>query len=329
MAFDREPRIEVEPSSSFRFFSNPVVGLVGTIASVLGVALAIYFYLQTKEEPNLTYYSNPAKAVLVRSGQASRLAASFDGTIIKSDITAVQIAIWNEGRASITASKVLKPIVLRTVDGSPILEASIRKVSRDVTRLSIGSSAFKVGRATLNWNILEQGDGGVIQVIYAGSPTVDVLIDGVVEGQRHITRLQPIDKSISSEKQYGEERNSLLAVAVVSLGLGIGALSLFIAKRRKRDRYRKAREAAVARKRSLKDKHFESLTREEREEIADWMPSFHGEDDLWIEKALGKFVDYAFPVVDVLFRAFPFLLIIFGVIVLFLFLRSPQPPFGF
>jgi len=70
-------------SSRASFFSNPIVGIIGWIATVLGLLLTIYFYIEGKESPQLTFYVNPIKAVVVRANQASRLSASFDNKIIR------------------------------------------------------------------------------------------------------------------------------------------------------------------------------------------------------------------------------------------------------
>jgi hypothetical protein len=107
------------------FFSNPLVGILGTIASIVGVLLAIYFYSRGKQDRKLTYHINPAKAVVVRAGQASRLTVTFNEKIIKSDVTAAQIALWNQGNQSIKLNDVLKPIVIYTENKTPVLEARV------------------------------------------------------------------------------------------------------------------------------------------------------------------------------------------------------------
>ena len=43
------------------FFANPLVGVLGTIASIIGLFLACYFYFQSKEEPDLVYYVIPLR----------------------------------------------------------------------------------------------------------------------------------------------------------------------------------------------------------------------------------------------------------------------------
>ncbi len=56
-----------------RFFSQPVVGIAGSIASIIGIGLSVYFFLASRETSELTYFVHPAKAAVVRTGQTSRL----------------------------------------------------------------------------------------------------------------------------------------------------------------------------------------------------------------------------------------------------------------
>ncbi len=204
-------------------------GIFGSLASVVSVPLAIYFYTETKQVPLLTYYVHPSRAVVVRAGQASKLTIDYAGNEIKSDITAVQIAIWNQGKSPIKKGNILKPITLGTENGIPILEASVRKVSRDVTNLALDNQDTNKGHATLSWDILERNDGGIIQLIYAGGPETKITVDGVVEGQEGIVQLQSSVALQSTEEQLRSERrgNKVLGPALMIFG-GIIAVPIGI-----------------------------------------------------------------------------------------------------
>ena len=181
------PNSSPTPKSFWQaLLTNPWFGIIGWFATVLSLFLTIYFYYEGKEAPRLTYYVNPAKAVVVQTGQASRLTTSFDNKEIKTDITAAQIAIWNRGNKPIRREQLLKPVVIYTDNNTPILEATIRKASRDVIQLAIDTGELEKGHVTVSWNILEYNDGGIIQLIYAGNPSVKIHADGVVEGQSQI-----------------------------------------------------------------------------------------------------------------------------------------------
>ena len=52
----QDENVTPRKSVILRFFSNPIVEIAGSIASILGIFLAIYFFVESKEYPELTYY---------------------------------------------------------------------------------------------------------------------------------------------------------------------------------------------------------------------------------------------------------------------------------
>jgi len=160
------------------FLSNPWIGGIGTVVGIV----SLFLYFSGKQSRHLEFNLNPAKAIVVKAGQASKLAVSYGGSPINSDITAAQIALWNQGNLSIKPDNILQPIAI-VVDGAQILEATIRKNSRSVTALKLDSSEVQKGRLGVSWQILEHGDGALIQVIYTGTPEANVRVEGVIEGQ--------------------------------------------------------------------------------------------------------------------------------------------------
>jgi hypothetical protein len=193
-----------QPSESVgvlrRFFSNPIVGVVGAVASIIGAVLTVYYYKQAHQYRELTYTVNPTKAVVVKAGQSSQLSVTYKGQKIKSDVTAVQMVFWNAGNQSIRGGEprgggnVLKPLVITT--GAPILEAQLRKASRDVTGITLGQSTIASGELMITWDILEQDDGGVVQIILAGDTETNITANAIIEGQKEIisAALQKVGK---------------------------------------------------------------------------------------------------------------------------------------
>lgn len=199
-------------SSLWGFFGQPWVGIAGLFVGIISITRSVYIYLVSRETPKLTYLVNPAKATVVRTGQTSRLAVEFDGKSVKSDVTAAQIAFWNAGKKPIRSDAVLRPFVIKTGAGQPIMEAKLRKPSRDVVHIALDTSHIDIGELGISWNILEQNDGGVLQIIYAGDEKVDIGADAVVEGQPKIGSLDPKEKSGS-----GAVELVLLAVLVTAI----------------------------------------------------------------------------------------------------------------
>jgi hypothetical protein len=216
-----------------RFFSNPTVGVLGSLASIIGVLLAIYFYLEGKEYRDLAYFEYPAKATVVKAKEASSITVLHNNQKIDTDISATQILIWNNGTQNIKTDDFLEPIVLSTRSGSQILEASVRKTSRDVIGLTLDRSKIESGKLGVSWRILEHNDGGVIQIIYASGPEETIDISGTVEGQRIIHKVQSGAQILSPTEQLQKAESEQTESAYKNILWGIIFLYLSYSNRKK------------------------------------------------------------------------------------------------
>lgn len=189
-----------------QFFGRPVVGIAGSIASVVGLGLSVYFFLAARETSKLTYFVHPAKAAVVRTGQTSRLVVQFDGQNLTGDVTAAQVAFWNAGTKAIRGSAILSPLLIRTSNRSRILEVRLQKTSRDVVGLKLDASRLASGEVAIRWNILEHNDGGVLQVVYAGNEAVKIQAHAVLEGQPEIVHLDYASALSSPGEEYARRQ---------------------------------------------------------------------------------------------------------------------------
>src|ERR1017187_10449894 len=165
---------------------HPVAGLIGTLASIVGVVLAVVFYLAAIKTRELSLYINPSKTTIVKSGQTSDLHVLYKGTDVPTDVTALQVELWNAGKESIRPEQVLVPIILETTPRVPILEARIRHISRPLTQVVLDHSHIVDGKVTVSWNILEYNDGAVIQFILAGPADTSIKASGAMVGQPRV-----------------------------------------------------------------------------------------------------------------------------------------------
>ena len=206
------------PFSLLRTFADhPWIGFVSALFTVLGVIASFYFYFAGQRTRNLVYYVSPARTSVLKVGQASRLHVFHDGQEIRSNVSAAQIMIWNAGRESIRPEHILRRVEIATHPPVPILEATIRRRSREICEFGVQTSDVGDGRIPVTWRILEQNDGAVIQLIYAGPLDTQIEVQGVVEGQRRPTRLEPVQDISESQGKTPGPRTSYLAMAIMSL----------------------------------------------------------------------------------------------------------------
>jgi hypothetical protein len=163
------------------------LSIVGTIGTLIGLLLTVYFYQASQIKPLLTFSVHPLKTELQRPDFDKELGFIYKGKPVDSEsITSVQVCIWNAGTRSIRDSDVLDPFRLVMPDGAAILSVRVKKTARPLCGFeSLGNQEdYKSGTCHLKWRILEPGDGAVLQIIYAGSARQDPKLAGAVEGQR-------------------------------------------------------------------------------------------------------------------------------------------------
>ena len=169
-----------------KWLSNPYVGLVALLVSVVGLGFGVYAYYASEQFRQLKYAVSPERSVLIDSAKASDFEIKFRGTPVTTDVTSVSITLWNAGNQSIRNVNILEPITITIGDGVHILEAKIIRSSRDIAGISLDNSKNMNGVVLPNWKILEHEDGAVIQIIYSGSSEEIVAVDGAIEGKREI-----------------------------------------------------------------------------------------------------------------------------------------------
>lgn len=215
-----------------------MVGILGSIASIIGVVLGVYFYVHGLHKRQLTYYVHPVKSIVAAANQASRLSIRLDNEPITGSVTSAQIAFWNAGKVPIRPEHVLSPLVLYTDSGAPIIEARIRKKCREVVNIDLDTKNINKGQLGLTWNILEQNDGGIIEIIFAGPVDTEIQATSVIEGQKTISAMEFSGDIRSPAEQYLYLIKQNRQQAYTFLGMGAFMLLLFswldIRRRRRR-----------------------------------------------------------------------------------------------
>ncbi len=203
-------------------YLGPVVGLIG-------ISLALYFHAQSTQERIPTYYISPQRSVIVdgSSGIPSDLQVLYRGQAVPArTIVVMSVYVWNAGKLPIRTSDILEPVQLEVSDSSEILEATVVRVSRAVTRFRLDPvSATQKNVVGLKFDILEQDDGAAIQLIYAGSPTASVALRGTIVGVA-----TPRFISAISAERYLKKRRSIdnrLSLKLLPVASGLIMLSAF------------------------------------------------------------------------------------------------------
>jgi len=183
-------------------FSNPWFGAVAALTSIVAVPLAIFLYIAGQEKPDLRFYVNPVRSVVVQAGTSSDLTIQYQGQPVTSTVSTATIEFWNAGKKPITAADILEPLQLTTEAGHRILEVKVVKTSRDVIGLRLDTSQLATGKVGLLFRILERADAVIVQLIYEGNPSVPISLRGVVIGQAAPLQVDYGGKLQSIQEQY-------------------------------------------------------------------------------------------------------------------------------
>ena len=185
-----------------RFFSNPAVGIIGSLASIVGLILAVIFYVNGLARRDVVYAVYPQLTYVARAERPSDLRVEFRGVpITAADVLAVQVGIWNQGSLSVRPENLLEPLQLTLTPPAPVLEVSVVKLGRPVSAIAASNDpeAFKQGRVPIHVRILERGDGANIQIIFAGRRGTKIQLGGIIEGQGEPRNFSPASESDSKE----------------------------------------------------------------------------------------------------------------------------------
>jgi len=164
------------------FATHPLVGLFGSVASIIGIPLALYFFVASQPSRELVIFSDPATTI-VDAREAGSVDILYHGEKITTDVYARHLYLWNAGNDSIRRENILEPITL-SIPHATILETRVRKLSRPLTAIRVDSSGGDA--VTVSWNILERYDGAYIDIIYAAQKVSKFVAHGSIEHQRNL-----------------------------------------------------------------------------------------------------------------------------------------------
>ncbi|PUB76576.1 MAG: hypothetical protein DBO99_14080 [gamma proteobacterium symbiont of Ctena orbiculata] len=205
-----------------------MVGIIGSFASIISLVLAIYFYTESVEIRDLTYHVHPARTAIVGANDATSISVSYKGKEIQSELSAASVAFWNAGEKEIRKEDILSPFVIEIEGKSPILEAKLLKKSRDPIIIDIDDSRKDVGLLEISWNVLEEHDGAVIQMIYASGTKNKITVRATLVGQADISSLKYPGKIRTPSEQYDAYKSQQKLTGFMMLGFGSIMLAVMV-----------------------------------------------------------------------------------------------------
>jgi hypothetical protein len=117
----------------------------------------------------------------VQVNHASEIAVTYKGKPIKGDLSAAQIMIVNAGQEPIEANDIKVPITL-CISNAEILERYYNTNELAGTGFVVGTN-FPSNSISVDWQLIEQRDKPIIQIVYAGNRDASITLEGRIKGQ--------------------------------------------------------------------------------------------------------------------------------------------------
>lgn len=169
------------------FFKRNWLGITGLYVGIVGITLSIIFYSLGRRTREPVFVEDPERTLIVsaeRVAEAPLTIVRADEQRITQDVVSMHLYFWNAGRASIRSEHVLEPITLTLEDErAEILESRLVRTTRKVSGISLARDPKNPARGLhVSFTILEQDDGGVVQIVFEGPLETALSVSGTIEG---------------------------------------------------------------------------------------------------------------------------------------------------
>jgi hypothetical protein len=213
--------------------NSPTLNVVSFALGLLGIVLAIFFYVHGKVDRSVAYHVEPARNIIINRELSigEKISVLYkDQKLNGASVIAVQCQVWNAGNSSLWPTNILAPLRLKLGPGAELLDISVIRQTRPsvehmVAQIEPLAENQKPSGALLAFNILEPEDGALVQLVYVGKPDVPISIEGTVEGGTVREVRGFLNARKPGDKMKIDDLVSRLRLAVVLLYLLLAAFN--------------------------------------------------------------------------------------------------------
>ena len=171
------------------FTVSPWIGFLSLLVAVLGIFCTVHFFLKSRKRKKPRYALRSTNLVRDFTNQLDALEMTYEAQRI-SNLTVSRLAFWNEGRDTIDSSDVAEadPLLIITKDDSEVLDCSVLSTTSEANRMRAKRCEDRKS-IKITFDFLDQGEGGVVQILHTGQSSSDLVLEGTVKGAGHPRRL--------------------------------------------------------------------------------------------------------------------------------------------
>ncbi len=204
----------------------------GTIVGVIGIVLAVVFYLKGKERKEFSYCLRSRTLIRKKKAKFEKLSIDYGGKKID-DLCVSNFTIWNSGNKTLNASDMVasKELTITAIDDSRILDVEILKCSEETNKFS--TQLLDEHTLKILFDYVDKMEGVVIQIIHTGT-NVSLEIDCKIKGGQpvknyindRLPRLLVKGLYLSKTKRVFVVCTILMAILLLSVAL-VATLAVF------------------------------------------------------------------------------------------------------
>jgi len=178
-----------------RIAQNPLVTLLSLALGVIGIILALVFYLKSRKLKVARY------EVLSRT-IVEDLTAKLDGLEVRYQqvpqqrITVSRVFVWNEGTDTIDTADLtpIDPLRVEFSEGAELLDARIVFQTYPANQVRINVPALPSESKTptnlnISFDYLDHSDGAIVQLVHTGARSHKIVVKGKIKGSEPIQRV--------------------------------------------------------------------------------------------------------------------------------------------
>lgn len=202
---------------------NNLIGLVGLLVGLVGIALSIYFYTASLRARQPVFVQDPVRSVILSPERLAKTPIRVvgpDGRTMTKDLVSTRFYFWNAGEEPIRKEDVLTPIRVSLGEGASLVDVNVAHISREVTGFSVSTIGEPPVALQIDFDILEHNDGSTVELLFTGNPDTSLGVSGQVVGARRITR-SPDLQAARFWYEYAEEVGITLGAIILVAGFGV------------------------------------------------------------------------------------------------------------
>jgi len=169
---------------------NPLVSIGGLVCGVIGIVLAIVFYIRGRRVSSIKYDYLGRSLVEGLSGALEGIEVRYKGSV-QDRITVSRFAFWNAGTETIRAGD-LTDDALRVAckQGIQILDHRVVETNDVTNKISLGAvqNAEDEASVSIRFDYLDPNDGAVLQIVHDGHERTRFRLVGSLKGSCSIAR---------------------------------------------------------------------------------------------------------------------------------------------